>query len=848
MLFWRPLDPVKDNADATGAYPPNWNEDDSTWDFKPVLEFTAKEWAYDDKPPFSWFVTVRPATTLLSGYAGEWANVFTTLIVFVAPHVKVERLPRPFYRVASSYANPDIRIIRVDSIYEVPRPGSEPNLGLLLGERPTLEYLNGRLAPGEYLDEVNANTLPDGPTSFSLPDVRIVREDLRLTIEKKTRFRLKINLHETDPSFFKVGVFPDFIKPTRNIRVPGLETNENALGVRSQDVVFKVIYGGAASVEFSSDALNMGDQYYIGAKLETRKVAHRPETEKRPATALWLNDGVESLSKKESIIKKDRFAEPEYYDFRSGTWNEFDADPDWHGIDTLFQMGIGFIPVVGQLYDVADILSVALTGKDIWGAKKSKSDIILMGGFAIFGVLGDLSKHVDIAQMTRIGEYLFPGYKVVSKNPNFARFLVRAAFAGTPSFTHAGEVLAKKHGDEFMREMDRLIQAGDEAGLAALAKRFESEFEAVMRANAESIQFSKHPATVAILRNSSGELGHVLRNIDESDVPKPVLDRIINTWDEAHGKMELDNLLDDIEGISKVAHAKLLDALQQKIVDDVSNDPAVIRRAAAYLARYGDAKYIEKHGEAFSPFGYLVNVAGKSTEARDAFDLKYGKKAWPILTGRKPPPDPEAMIKRYGKEIDSFLNDIDTYHNHREVISEYFPGLGIVLNSDHILESRFRKSEYFEGSVDSSLFRAILVPANLVVAKAMRASGHDIGWYIHTQKTARMNQLLPQKNDFYTAEEIGDAYQLFWIHEMGMDKTFFQNLFEEELQFLHMAQNGHHVIDGIDNPLEGKIVFTAFKERDELIKTVYGRIGKMKLHWFEDAKIGNRVSDAPGLD
>lgn len=837
-LYWRPLHPTYDNAEATGALAPNWSADDATWNFKPVLEFEAKEWAYDDKPPFSWYVTTRPPTTWLGGYAGSWANVFTTLVVFVAPHVTVRRLPAPFYRLVSSYANPDIRIIRVDSIYEVPLPGSEPNLGHLLGDRPTLEYFNGRLSGGDLLDEVNAGAVYDSNDPLSIPDVRIRREDLSLIVEKPTRFQIKVNLHETHPSFFKIGVFhhtrklpPDFKLP------PGWEDyipSQHVSKTEAHQTLFKIIYGGAATVEFKADGFAKAGMQYIRAKLEVKRVGYsRRKKEERPVHAGWLSDDVET----QTVIVQDRFAEPEHYNFKSGHWSEVEADPDWHGLDTIFQLGIGFIPVVGQLYDVADIVSVALTGEDLWGVKKSETDIILMGGFAMLGVLGDLAKYIDLGQMTRIGGYLFPGSKVVSLNPNFPRFLVRAAFSGTPAFTHAGEVLAKKHGDELMREMDALIKAGDEAGLTRLAKRFETEFEQIMRANAKTIPFSSQPATIAMLRNGKGELGTMLRNID--GLPPSVRDQVANIWDEAHKTEDLTELLDDIKRVSSTAYSKLLDALKQKMIDDVNNDPAIIRRAAAYFARYG---------KPYTPYGYLTKVAGKGTEAIEAFELKFGEKALDILKDRRSPPDAETIIARYGDQIDELINDIDTYDNHRKMITSKFSGLGIALNSDHILESRFRKSEYFEGSVDSSLFRAILVPANLDVAKKMRASGHDIGWYIHTQKTARMNELLPQKNDFYSAEEIADAYQLFWIHEMGMDPKFFQNLFEEELQYLYMAQKGAHVIEGIDNPNAGKIVFTAIKDKDELIKTVYGRIGKMKLQWFADTKVGQRVSDAPGLD
>jgi hypothetical protein len=142
-------------------------------------------------------------------------------------------------------------------------------------------------------------------------------------------------------------------------------------------------------------------------------------------------------------------------------------------------------------------------------------------------------------------------------HPNFARFLVRAAYSGTPAFTHAGEVLAKKHGDEFMREMDRLILAGDDAGLEALAKEVRGRvFDAVMRANARGIDFEQQPATIAMLREQRERFGTALKNLDAATTTKT--DEIMRVWDAAHAEDSLHDVIANIRAIDSQAANALI--------------------------------------------------------------------------------------------------------------------------------------------------------------------------------------------------------------------------------------------------------------------------------------------------
>jgi hypothetical protein len=828
-LFWRPLHPVFDNSDAKGALPPDWNENDPAWRYRRLVSITAKEWAYDEKPPFSWFVTVQPATA----YFGEWANTASIIYLFVAPHVEVKKFDLD---LGSYYKEPDLYIVRLDSLDEVPLPGMEPNLGALVGERPLLEYFDGQLQESDLTeDEIgrSATTSP-GAHPKMLPSLKIERGPHGILIEDPTHYRITIRLHETKPSFFRIKISDPSIPRGDSNRTAALYT-------------YSIIHDANTTVEFSMNGFvsELGTDY-VRALLKTRKIRRCVKEEARPVS-IQVGGSENELDEAMTIVS-DTLAETNYYDFDHGKWTFIEPDPDWFGIDTLVSMGIGFIPIVGQLYDIADMVSIAVTGEDLWGVKKTKTDMVLIGAFSLFGVLGDLSKHVDISMMTRIGYYFFPGKKIVSMNPNFARYIVRGSFMGSPAFTHAGETLAKRQGGDLMREMDHLIEAGDEAGLAKLAKKIEDVLEAELLKNAKEIAFEAQPETLAILRKQKEKFGAMLRSMEGKDAA--LIDDIMETYEKAHADEALSTLIKKIEGRDADAAQALKNALSDQIIEDVNSDPAIVRRAAAYFARYG---------KPYTPYGYLVNIAGKGTEARVVFEMKYGTEAWHLISGRAPRPKPEDVMKRvatikgkkvsYTDQIKNWMNNIDTYFHHREQITRDFPGLGILLNSDHLIEARFRKVEHVEGYVDASMFRAMLVPPKLEVARLLRDQGIDIGWYIHELKTARMKQLLPHnKERAYTIQEIADAYQLFWVHEIKMTPTFFRNLFEEEFQFLNHARNGHIVDQGFHNPDAGKILFTGAKTKDELLESVNKTRKKMALPEYVEEKIGERVSDAPGLD
>lgn len=856
-LYWRPLHRIHDNADATGALPPGWNAGKPDWQYRRLARITAKTWQNDAKPPFSWLVNVMPARSWFGWLLGDYVNLASTIHLFVAPHVELETfdVDPGFY-----FAEPDLIVVRLDSSGEVPLPGREANLADLIGERPLLEYFSGTLQTADVSGDGRGQIAISSPTTLAggidarmLPSIHITREAKRFVIERKSQYRIEINLSETEPSFFRIAI-ADPNRGPMGRDIPGLppqwDDHQTIKGARDpNETCYRIIHSPNVTIGFTMAA----SRRVLKTDPRTARVETRVVRRDAKLGAPMLLPLQTAMSRIEAaVIVSDNYSDlsdPDravtMLDFYSPNWDTIEPEPFEGDIDSLFQMGIGFIPVLGQLYDVADIISIAVTGRDLMGAKASKTDIALIAAFSLFGVLGDAARTVDLGQATRIAQHLFPGAKIVSLNPNFVRTFVRAIMDGSPALRHAAAGLADEIGPQTLRDMDRLMlaaqqkglddatRAGIEAELATLATTFNEAISNRMIRNARDIPFDRQPATLDLLRSYQAQFRVVLAGIEDLDIE--VIDAVLVRWDEAHALDQLDSLLAAIDEVNARAGKALRDAICERIAEDVNNDPVIWRRAAAYFAG---------HGKPYTPLGYLVNIAGPGTEAREVFDLKYGRAAFDLIKGRTRP-DIDQLIAEFEPQIRELIYDRRTYYQHRELIRQ-FPGLGYILNSDHLLEARFRKVARNGGSIDPGAFLAMLVPPNAETAEKLARRGIQLGWYVHQAKTARINELLPQRVADYEIQEIADAYQLFWVHEQGMDPGVFSELFEQEFYNLSRARNGERVGYG-EMPVISSTSFTLPKSRAALVSSLDLLKLRMALPDVVLAEVGSRISNGAGL-
>lgn len=867
-LSWCPLNPVNDKAGGKGALDPTWNADKPDWEYLEWISLEAKSWAYDDAPPFSWVVTVRPA----HAYYGEWPNVETILLLFVAPHVRVKDL-KP--SIPNGFKAPFFQVIRLDSPHEVPLPGMEAPMGSLVGPRPLLEYFNGILPPRDRPPEERGYAIrsPDADDTRVLPSLQLTREGTTFTLNRPTQYQIIIRLHAEEPSFFRVYVSE-----------PQLVLDENWFAADEQKLhhTFYIAHSPNTVVEFwvPETAVSFGLEP-VQATVYQIAVPQVIDSEPRAACPEYLGQAADRVM----TIVGDNYADPDLLGINflrleaSGAGKPLKPEPSATGIGTLFTLGVGFIPVVGQLYDIADMASIAVTGRDLQGASRTKTDILLIGAFCLFGVLGDAARMLDINLMAGISRKLFPGQTVVSLNPGFRLGFARGSFMGSPAVLDAVELIQRFDAgeeatrkalagkimpvhmfdgdpDARLREMKRLLDLGDPASLEAYNEMMLDVVEAVLRHNAEKIPFEKQPATLQILREYSGRFKAALLGAEADEA---LCKKAVAQYEAALLAGKVDDLFDTVRSTSPELGQALRDAVAEQIKADIIRSPSVQRRTRAYN---------NQKGTSLDPLEYLIRIAGKDTEARVVFDLTYGEEAWSVVTGFRRRPPPAELLQdtgtflvrdkgtgnlvtvkaRYDEMARTLMNSTETYHNHLRMTEEA-PGFRELLNSDHLLEERFRELAAVEDAIESDLFTAMLVPANRRVARALNDQGIEIGWYVHGQKTNRMRQLIPYGREIeYSTQQIADIYQYFWVHEMGMPPKMFQDLYAAEFHYLdRMRKIDTYDDDGREIFKNVNKAFVEFKDKAQLIKNIRKKQVRMGLDILVEAKAGNRVSDAPGV-
>ena len=109
----------------------------------------------------------------------------------------------------------------------------------------------------------------------------------------------------------------------------------------------------------------------------------------------------------------------------------------------FFDTAIGFIPVVGTVYDLATIALIASSGTDFWGEKGSNGEAALIAGFLILGSFGRIVKHskLSIQYFSNMGNtsyLMFPNHKIFSPNPGFSKLFLSLIHSTTdPAFAKA---------------------------------------------------------------------------------------------------------------------------------------------------------------------------------------------------------------------------------------------------------------------------------------------------------------------------------------------------------------------------------------------------------------------------
>ncbi len=854
-LRWRPVSMRNDKDDSPYALPAGWNQSDSKWNWRVWIEITCKEWSNDEKPPFSWFVTTHSVDYW---FADDPINAGTKLVLFVGPHVAVVQKD---LTVAEKIVAPTIQIIRLDSTAEVPQPGETVDLGQMLGDRPVDEFFYGMPRTDDY-----QNRPKPKPGDFDQSPhmaVDIVRTGLELIMTKRWEYwQLKIKLSDVMPSFFRIVLM-------------GIEMRYDGSGKGYAFHRLRVYHSPETTVDFTVDVAAYKKLQPAVASVETVCVPFVTEARKRPLMGP-IGKHPASASVDDAIVGDN------YNDMEGVPKGGFQGQKAATTLKPLlFENGrykvfslfsttaIGFIPVVGQIYDVADCICIAMTGEDLWGSKKTKADIALIAGLGILGGIGDVVgslRHLsapELRAMDDVGKYVFPNATLISKNPNIVTSFARASFnASNAALRRAAQMLSDSgEAQKMLLEMQTIVK-GDDYGLSTVTdyvtgrrtielEKFGTDLAAklyaVMRKNADTLPFEEQPQILQIVLKEGRDLLNVaeVNALDAEKLGK--LKLIFNAADEAQNAQGVLKQIAAVDsGVSKLMEELVL----QKVKQRLKNHPTLRRRYVAYVSKHGKTGTIDDFVET-SIENYIAKKA--TGQALDFFELIYGADTLAKLKGGSDRLSPAQLLEKYPsyiKKAKELLNDANLYWKHRDEIERSYPGLGRILNSDHILEKRLRKMAVDGPAIDHSMFTALLVPADHEVAKVLAKHGVDVGWYIHVDKTRWLHELLPQgREGDLLIENVVAAYQYFWVHKMGASHETFKALVEPDLKILAVEMfAGVMSRTDAEKHVQARMRGWFEKRSEDALRLEVDLFrGRMRLDPLAKTSIGNRVTTSPDL-
>src|SRR5829696_752118 len=138
------------------------------------------------------------------------------------------------------------------------------------------------------------------------------------------------------------------------------------------------------------------------------------------------------------------------------------------------------------------------------------------------------------------------------------------------------------------------------------------------------------------------------------------------------------------------------------------------------------------------------------------------------------------------------LGIVDDYDAGRALVKA--AGLGRLIQLDHLVEQRILRywDELLEQLENAGNFSSAMVPANQFAAASFRKAGMTEFMYVHTVKTALMEKWVPGGNEAkFTVQELFDAYQLVFVHELHFSYDTFLFMVEGDFEFMWQLVRDH---------------------------------------------------------
>ncbi|MCC7426225.1 MAG: hypothetical protein IT557_04935 [Alphaproteobacteria bacterium] len=758
-----------------------------------ALKIEASTWDHAGKPPFSWIAVEqpepqthpRPISSIWfsldqvhraaekRGYvAPPYENVGVVLYVFVAPHVAVIRPEGPDLAEIGL----TIRIIRVASWSAVPAPGSQANIGQHVGVFPMADFV--------ACHELHAQSIAQCTASFS---------GLELELRHSSGgYGIKVVLDELRPCLAHItfeprpgGYHAFHVGATEAVEVSAWQ-GDNRLGVplfAPELLVYRY------AIEHES----RNPDRYVGSLIGISNLPFEPcATAAGPPQPLPKGAAPPPWDTVRSCDSLEGWVPPPIWTVTGRRTGGVTVDRlkmilgspavDW--IPTIVDTAIGLVPYLGTAYDLATMAKIAASGSDFWGEPKTEGDIALMAAFLALGSFGDIAKGGAKAsaeilpRLQNVADALYPGFRVVSTNPGLSQVFLRTVFSAIdPAMMKAAErVLDAEAAMKYAARLDEaarlLKQGGNPDAAIRLFKDIIGEIEAELRVLAEIPvgRIETHPAFAA----ASGRIlvddipGFAALDAEPAEKIRGILREAVRNGD-------FEGMVDQIRQIDGDIAAKWVDSTQAAMIEEVVSHPRVQRGYANHVANGGKSSILD----------YALKASRGGL--RDMLYLRFGRGGFDFMLGRRrlEPATIEQILDRPGaiEEVRKLINRLDSYESLRDSIralKDSHPGLGTILEADHLIEKRIRiRSE--DWMLDEHAYLSMLQPADEQVAAALRARGIDTFHYVHTAKTRRMDELIPQGEEVsMSLQSIADAYQSFWLKEVGVTHETFLGLFQAD--------------------------------------------------------------------
>lgn len=449
----------------------------------------------------------------------------------------------------------------------------------------------------------------------------------------------------------------------------------------------------------------------------------------------------------DQVPPQGAYLNPEHYRFQQYEDYEDSLTPRTRAVALASDVGIGFIPVIGDIYDISQFALAAITGRNFWGEKVHETELLMLGLTALLPTVLGATPAV-----------LRASARISKANPRFAKVLdpiVQRAMAVRVDPRLAQTVRGLSEEDQHrLLDLAAAVAEGRMASRAALATVAESLQRGFLEL-ADELRLHQ-----TLLREyeellSDPLVTEALRGLGAAEPRSRAALRAFRA-----GALDLGQALAVLPEPVRAALFDFHELAKVRRVFSSAFDELLVEPLASGFRLY------RSRGNS----GSAVQWALRQTRPpyRPVLDQFLGAdyvRTLNRLIERGHIPRVDEAAKQFYERVQGVA---DFYRDHRKLTQ----GRGNLFEVDHLLEKRFFKSPLVENVVDESDMFAFIVPKNPAVAKELPM---QVG-YAHSEKTRMLRELIPHgSEDLFNLQEWWDAH-LFTFKRLGVPENLLKRL------------------------------------------------------------------------